>query len=174
MVFRYCGYILACALGVRYYSYSHYSQYAGLLSTRNILAASTPILSVLGLRFFLEHLFVKPLYCLEHQEPHLSCGDIYCICCILLSQSQNIMAQPRPQATFLNLRLRRIHWTCRARYLFRINIHLPIPYLYDIIVVMIPQLFRKQDSLSSKVCVCVLHDSNGWIKLLLLNRCRIS
>ena len=61
-VFRYCGYILACALCVRYCSYSRYSEYLGLLSTRNILAASAPILSVLGLRFVLEHLFVKPLY----------------------------------------------------------------------------------------------------------------
>ena len=35
---------------------SQYSQYVGLLSTRSILAACTPILSVLGLRIVLEHL----------------------------------------------------------------------------------------------------------------------
>ena len=42
-VFRYSGYIIACALGVRCCSYSHYPQCLGLLSTHNILAASTPI-----------------------------------------------------------------------------------------------------------------------------------
>ena len=38
-----------------------YSQYVGLLSTRNILTASTPILLALALRFVLERLSVKPL-----------------------------------------------------------------------------------------------------------------
>ena len=47
-------------------------------------------------------------------KKHLFGGDIRCICCILLSRSQNNMAQPRPQATFLYLPLRRIHLTYRA------------------------------------------------------------
>ena len=89
-VFRYDGYILACALGVRYCSYSRYSQYfLGLLSTRNILAASTSILSVLGLRFvlivsaFRERNFldteivdtpsVIPLRCVYHNTRRLYC-----------------------------------------------------------------------------------------------------
>ena len=100
---------------------------------------------------------MKPLCCPEHQESFILGGYIctrYCICCILLSRSQNIMAQPRPQATFLYSRLRRIHWTYRASHLFRINIHLPVPYSYGFVVVMTPQLFRKQYSLSSKIA-CV-------------------
>ena len=78
IVFRYRGYMLACALGVRYCSYLHYSQYVGLLSTRNILAGinSTPILSVLGLRLVLEHSSVKPLCCPQHQEPFILGGYI--------------------------------------------------------------------------------------------------
>ena len=48
---------------------SHYSQYLGLLSTRDSMAASTPILSGLGLRLVLEHLSVrKPLFYIELQE----------------------------------------------------------------------------------------------------------
>ena len=101
IVFRNCGYILACALGIRWCSYSHYSQYLGLLRTRNSLAASTPILSVLGLRFGVEHLSVKPLCFTLSTKEHLFWGiHIYCICCILLNRSQNIMAQPRLQVTF--------------------------------------------------------------------------
>ena len=66
----YCGYLLySRILGVRYCSCSHYSQYLGLLSTRDSMAASTPILSGLGLRLVLEHLSVrKPLFYIELQE----------------------------------------------------------------------------------------------------------
>ena len=77
-VFRYYGYILACALGVRYCSYSHYSQYLGLLSTRNILAASSPILSVLGLRFAFEHLSVKPSCVTLSTKKKMFWRDICC------------------------------------------------------------------------------------------------
>ena len=75
----YCGYIFACAVGVPNCSYSQYSQlvscylsnrniYAGLLSTRNILAARTLIIiGVPGLQIVLErhlllYLSVKPLF----------------------------------------------------------------------------------------------------------------
>ena len=61
-VFRYRGYIVSCAIGVPYYcSYSHCPQYLGLSSNRNILAAGTPILSVLELRLVTDHLTVNPL-----------------------------------------------------------------------------------------------------------------
>ena len=60
-------------------AYSQSSQYLGLLSTRNItvyiMAASTPILSVLRLRVALEHLSVKPLFYPERQEFSF-CGNI--------------------------------------------------------------------------------------------------
>ena len=59
--------LLAC-------SHCHYSQYVGLLSTRIILAASTPTLSVLGLRFVLEYLSVKPLRYPEHQDTFILGG----------------------------------------------------------------------------------------------------
>ena len=179
IVFRYCGYTPACALGVRHYcSYSPYSQYVGLLSTRNLWAASTPIIfSVLELRFDLEHLSLWNLYLFTlSTKKHLFWGDIYCICSILLSRSQNIMAQPRPQAFFLYLRLRRIHWTYRASHLFRItnNIYFPVPYLYGIIVILIPHKFRKQYIYivcpQKYVTLCVIHVNDGWIQLLLLNR----
>ena len=79
---RYRGYMLVCAFGVRYCSYSRCSQYLGLLSTGNILVASTPItLSVLGLRFVLEHLSVMLGYP-EHQETFFW-GDIFCMFWIL-------------------------------------------------------------------------------------------
>ena len=45
---RYCVY--CPTLGVLQRSYSQYSQYLGLLSTRIILAASTPILLLLEVR----------------------------------------------------------------------------------------------------------------------------
>ena len=96
----YCGYCLysqvfrvsilrvhtcLCSRGsVWYCSYSHYSEYLGLLSTRNILAASTPILSVLGLRFVLEHLSMKPSYVTLSTNKKKNRRDICCMCCILL------------------------------------------------------------------------------------------
>ena len=90
-VFRYCGYILACALGVRHCSYSHYSQYLGLLSTRSILAASTPILSVLGLRFVVEHLSVKPSCYPEHQERKRSFWGAYIVCAVPYSVGHKVL-----------------------------------------------------------------------------------
>ena len=115
-VFRYCGYIFTCALGVRYCSYSHYSQCLGLLSTRTILAASTPILSVLGLRFVLEQLSVKPSYVTLSTKKKIFWRDIpgmlYQVCVISYSAGHKVIpgiAQPRPHATFLYSRLRRIH-----------------------------------------------------------------
>ena len=84
-VFRYYGCIFACALGARYCSsYAHYSQYLGLLSIRHILAASTPILSVvLGLRLFLERLSVKPSLCYPEYQENIYFGGVYYVVCAI-------------------------------------------------------------------------------------------
>ena len=141
-MFQCCGHILACVLGVRYCSYSYFSQYLGLLSTRNILAASTPIFSGLGLRFVLEHYYLSNLYVTLSSKTRVLLGAIYCICCILLSRSRNVMARPRPQATVLYFRFRRIYIELITRVICSGPIstyYLPVPYLYGIIaVVMIP------------------------------------
>ena len=121
-VFRYCRYMLACALGVRYCPYSVYSQYLGLLSTRNILAVSTPILS---LRFLLEHLSVKPSSLSTKKA--LFWGHMYCMCCILLSRGHKVLQR--------NLDLTQLFCTSvcvayieliAASHLFRIKIQYPI------------------------------------------------
>ena len=104
--FRYYGYILACALRVRNCSYPYYAKSLGLLSTRDSFAVNAPILSILRLRFVIEHFSVNHYVPLSTNK-HIFSGDIYCICSILLSRSQSVtgMAQPRPHAFFSVLTL---------------------------------------------------------------------
>ena len=99
--------VLACALGVRYCSNSQYSHCMGPLSTDNTLAASTPIFSVLGLRFVLEHFICDTfLDYPEHRETHYS-GGIYIdpVCPVCYSAGHQVLdsssrASPRHYATF--------------------------------------------------------------------------
>ena len=126
IVFRYCGYIFGYALRVRYCSYSHYAQYLGLLSTRNVFAASsTRILSVLGLRLVLERLSVKPFCYPEHEEKNILGG--YMLYLLYLTQpATKYYGATSTSGSFLYLC--RIHWTCRVSHLFGIHVYLPVPY----------------------------------------------
>ena len=109
----------------------------------------------------------------EHQEAFILGGYIMYLLYLTQPVTKYYGAISTSDNFFLYLCLRRTHCTYRASHLFRINIHLPVPYLYGIIVVMILYKFRKQYSLPSKICVCVLHVNDGWIQLLLLNRGRV-
>ena len=130
-ILRVQTYKLAYALGVRYCSYSRYSQYLGLLSTRNILAASTPILSVLGLWFVLEHyIFICESLMLPWAPRNLYFGGIYTVCAASYSAGHTALWRK------LDLDVAQLFCTyvyaayielLVANHLFRINIHLPVP-----------------------------------------------
>ena len=68
---------------------SQYSHCVGLLSTRNILAASTPILLVFGLRIFPKHLLykisLKAIFTLMSAKKKIFRGNIFCMCWILFA-----------------------------------------------------------------------------------------
>ena len=78
IVFRYCRYILACALGVRYCSHSQYSQYLGLLSTRNILAAVLQYSQYSGYDLF-SSIYLWNLYVLPSAPRNIDFGGIYIV-----------------------------------------------------------------------------------------------
>ena len=102
-------------------------------------------------------------------KKHLFCGNVFCMCWILLSRSQSIMSQPRPRATFCTYVYAASIGLIAASHLFRIKTHLPVyPLLYYCSSddpTLLPQ--TAVHSLSSKICVCVLHVINdGWAQLL--------
>ena len=124
-----CGYILACALGVRYLLML---SIVSVFWAYSVLAIFWPPLLqylVVGLRFVLERLPVKPSCYPEHQETFILGG--YILYSVSYSAGHNVLWRNLylTQLFFAYLSSRRIHWTDPPSHLFRINIHLPLSYL---------------------------------------------
>ena len=89
-------------------------------------------------------------------KKHLFCGNIFCMCWILLSRSQSIVSQPRPRVPFCaHVYAASIGGLIAASHLFRINIHLlPVHPLYYCSSNYPKLLLPQTASVLKNRCVC--------------------
>ena len=103
----------------------------GLLGTRSILVASTPILSVLGLRIVLTYLVcICEIFFLPSAPRSIYFEGVYIACAVFYSAGHKVLCRNLSPTQLL---CGYVYVTSielfAASYLFRINIHLPVPSL---------------------------------------------